>query len=521
MRSSRGIRLLGGTSVFGLLAVGALAVGLGPAAGGGTAQPIQLSTATVAAATTVTVSQLPATASNLAGGLPQLEPTPAAFAAAKAAVNPNPGAGKGTGAGADAGPASETVTLGALLPSPLTIDPPNPCSCTPPDMALGVGDGFKMEQVNIEGQIWNSANTVASTFTLSSFYVTGGDFISDPWVFFDAPSGRWFAGIFDVSADSEAIAVSKTSDPTGGWFVYHITNPASGSGTCPDQGKGGVSDNIVALSSNLFANCSNGGYLGVVLSAYPKAAMLAGSGFTYQFAGPLPQYFSLVPAQSMGATTTQQFVGADFGTATAAHRVIATGTPPSATFTALADVPINTLNIPPDAVQPGTGTLVATGDDRVQEVAWQANSLMFTAEDACIPNFDTTTRSCARLIAINTNTGAKTIDKNRSKKAQYYFYPAPRPDPAGTIVVAVGRSSSKLFPQLDVYTSTPKGKLSATKVVQTGNADDLTTRHGDYFAAAIDPASPTSAWVAGGVGGHNSRGANGWGTAVGQVIVTP
>jgi len=519
MRRTRRARLLGLACACGLLAVVFLAVGLGSAAGRGAAQP-QTLTATVAAPVIVNVSQLPAPGSSHAGALPQLVPNPGALAAAKAAVNPT-AATAGDSGTADEVPSPDTVTLGAVLPSPLSSDAPNPCLCTPPDMGLGVGDGFKMEQVNTEGRIWNSSNSVVSTFTLSSFYVNGSDFISDPWVLFDKASNRWFAGIFDVSTDSESVAVSQSNNPTGAWFVYHITNPASGSGTCPDQGKGGVSDNIVALSTNLFGNCTNGGFVGVVLSVYPKAAMMAGSGFTYNFSGPLGQYFSLVPAQSMGATTTQQFVGVDFGTATVAHRVIATGTPPSASFAVLSDVGIRTLTIPPDAVQPGTGTLVATGDDRVQEVAWQSNSLIFTAGDACVPNRDTVTRSCARLIAINTSTGTKTIDKDRSNRGKYYFYPAPRPDPAGTIVVAVGRSSSSIFPELDLFTSTPSGKLSKAFVVQTGNADDLTTRHGDYFAAAIDPDSATSAWVAGGVGGHNSGGAHGWGTAVGQATVTP
>jgi hypothetical protein len=464
----------------------------------------------------VTVSRLPAARSSQVGGLPQLVPNPGAYAAAKAAVNPNAGTAGDSGA-ADDGPSPDTVTLGSVLPSPLSINPPNPCGCTPPDMALGVGDGYKMEQVNTEGQIWNSSNTVVSTFTLAGFYVNGSDFISDPWVFFDKATNRWFAGIFDVTTDSESINVSQTNNPTGLWFVYHITNPASAQGTCPDQGKGGVSDNIVALSTNLYTNCSNSGsYVGAELSMYPKAAMEAGTSFTYNASGAFGQYFSMIPAQSMSATTTQQFVGVDFGTATAAHRVIVTGTPPSASIAFPADVPIHTLNIPPNAVQKGTGTLIDSGDDRVQEVAWQSNSLIFTATDACVPNKDTVTRACARVIAINTSTGAKTIDKDRSNKGKYYFYPAPRPDPAGTIVVSVGRSSSALFPELDLFTSSPSGKLSKAFVVKAGTAPDVTGRHGDYFAAAIDPASPTSAWVSGGIGDPS-----GWSTAVGNATVTP
>jgi len=72
-----------------------------------------------------------------------------------------------------------------------------------------------------------------------------------------------------------------------------------------------------------------------------------------------------------------------------------------------------------------------------------------------------------------------------------------------------------------VFGSSPTGQFSMPKRVQTGNAGNATGRYGDYFAVAIDPLNQQNVWVAGEVGGHNGSGQNGWGTAVGQISVTP
>jgi len=176
---------------------------------------------------------------------------------------------------------------------------------------------------------------------------------------------------------------------------------------------------------------------------------------------------------------------------------------------------ITESDVPPWAVQKGSVWLLDTGDNRVQTAAWQSNSLIFTAADACKPRHDTTTRSCGRLLAVDTSSGTKTIDKDVSKKAQYMLYPAAKPDAAGSIVVGYGRSSSALYPELDALASSPTGAFSTRIVVQAGSAPNTSGRYGDYFAVAIDPQDPQKAWIAGEVGFDN------WGTALGQVTVTP
>ena len=71
-----------------------------------------------------------------------------------------------------------------------------------------------------------------AAFSLASFFSPGspGDFLSDPWIKWDAGSGRFFAGILDVSLGGEIMAISQTSDPAGSWFLYRIQYPSTAGG---------------------------------------------------------------------------------------------------------------------------------------------------------------------------------------------------------------------------------------------------------------------------------------------------
>ena len=509
----RGSSLVAFTTAVAVIVAGAGSAG-GVAATGHAAQ--QRATGfTVSKVGTVTVRNLPAaTAQGSPQPLPFLKFNPAAYAAAKVspigAVEPEVRTA-----------AKPTLTVGTKLASPLSSnDDPR---FTPPDMGFAAGGGFKMEQINTTGRTWNAADTPGLAFDLSTFYLTGADLISDPWVLFDSASGRWFAAIFDITLSSERLAVSATSDPTG---LFHIYNVSEGPpGGCPDQGKVGVSDNVVAISANEFSSCFvSPVFQGVLITVLNKAELVAGAATVdAAAAGPLAGYSSsVVPAQSLSSTTTQWYAGVDDSHSTVAHVVKTVGTPPGAVTLSEPFTPsIRALNTPPGADQPGTSTKLETNDNRVQTVAWRSGALVFTNTDACTPRRDTVVRSCSRLLSIDSATGTVKIDKDLAKRNQHTFFPAASINANGTIVVGYGRSSSSIFPELDVRASSPTGALSMANTVQTGNAANETGRYGDYFALAVDPLAPANVWVAGEVGGHNQFGSGGWGTAVARIVVTP
>ena len=484
-----------------------------------TTTPLRLAPLKVTKIGTVHVSKLPAAkATGPRRALPFLPFNPAAYAASKRASS-------GSAASAD-GPSSitsrPTISVGTLLPTPLSSD--DDPRYTPPDMGFAVSTGgLKMEQINTSLRTWDASNTPSIARDLTTFYLTGGDLISDPWVLYDRPTGRWFTSIFDITLSSERIAVSQTSDPTGLFNIYNIQEGQPGG--CPDQGKLGLSDDVVALSANEFTSCFvNPVFLGVIVTVLNKAEMVAGAA-TVDSAqiGPMAQYSSsVVPAQSLGSTTTQWYAGLDDSSSTVAHIVQTTGTPPAAVTLSEPFTPtVKAVTTPPGADQPGTATLLETNDNRVQTVAWQSKRLVFTATTGCMPANDTVIRSCARVTSFNTQRGSIAFDKNRSKKGQHYFFPAASINANDTIVVDYGRSSSEIYPELDATAAGKGGGFAKPVVVQSGDAANETTRYGDYFSVAIDPDNPSNAWVAGEVGGHNANGANGWGTAVGEVLVSP
>jgi hypothetical protein len=467
---------------------------------------LHVQTATVEAPSVVDVSTLAPSSLLTPGALPQLRPaSPTGAAATLPAVAESP----------QLAGVKPVASLSTILANPLRASN-NPFALDPPDQAVAAGAGTVVQMVNVVGRVW-VGTTPGPTFALSSFFGTGGNFISDPWVFFDQASGRFFAGIFDVTLGGEVIAVSRTSDPNGTWFVNHIPWPGTG-GNCPDQGKIGISDNIVALGANLFSNCSaTGTFSGAIFEAFSKAQMLSGSPLSINFVNPSPALFSVVPAISQTSTTTQFFAGVNLGNGNTLHLVTANGTPPNATF-AQASFAIPAYSNPPEGRQKGTGTLVDTGDTRVQRVAWQAGHLGFSFNESCVPSRDTVARACARFVDFRTATDTLSFSKTVGKRGKYLFNGAPVFNSAGQLVSPVSLTSASVFPTLDALALSTTGQPSSLIVVRNGAGPQTSGRYGDYNAAAIEPSAPTSFWAAGEVGLAAGDGA--WSSAVALVTVS-
>ena len=483
---------------------------------GSVATAAGVTTGTAATATlvaTINVANLPPPSTQQQSVLPLLVRDPVALAAAKAAVQ-GPLADSTEEVNPNGGP---TLTPGTKLTGAIDSSMSMCGGCTPPDMGLAVAHGYKMEQVNLAGRVWHPNNNPGPVFGLASFFVTGSDFISDPWILYNKPADRWFAGIIDVTKGSERLAVSTSSTPTQ-FKIYNVPQGPNGSGDCGDQGKIGVSENVLAISTNVFTDFCNedAQYLGDRVTILNKSELVAGDNTVHiKVFGPMSSYFSLVPALSRSTTATQWFAQVD---PDVAHIVRVDGTPPGlVTLLESATPSINGVIDPPDAQQKGTSTLLNTGDARVNNVVWQSNSLIFTNSTACIPNGDIVFRSCLRLIAFDTALGLKVIDKNFASVGRYLFYPAVNVDGAGSIVLGFGRSSTTIFPELRALPVDPLGVAGSSALLVGGTAPNTTGRYGDYFAVAVDPSSTTDLWVAGEIGG----GSGGWNTAIRQVTVNP
>ena len=193
---------------------------------------------------------------------------------------------------------------------------------SPPDQGLCAGHGFVMEMINSSVTVFNtSGEALISPFSIFPFFqLDSNSFPSDPRCYYDAPTQRWFASLTnvfngDTGRSDILLAVSQSSDPRGGWFVYTIDATDDGfNGTpsnpnCPcfgDQPTLGADAYGVYLSSNEFSLFSNG-FNGAQIYALPKSGLETGESISYVHIFNIPlaegMAYSVQPASSPDLTS--------------------------------------------------------------------------------------------------------------------------------------------------------------------------------------------------------------------------
>jgi hypothetical protein len=156
-----------------------------------------------------------------------------------------------------AGSAVKVSVNGLNFRNQRTANGGNQFSVEPPDQALCVGNGFVLESVNDVLRVFDrSGNPVTGVVDLNTFYnyppaivrATGvrGPFVTDPSCLYDPEAKRFYHTVLtlDVNPTTGAflgsnhldLAVSQSSDPTGGWTIYRIPVQDDGTAGTPDHG---------------------------------------------------------------------------------------------------------------------------------------------------------------------------------------------------------------------------------------------------------------------------------------------
>lgn len=161
----------------------------------------------------------------------------------------------------------------------------------PPDQGLAVNNGEVVEIVNNALQIFKSTGAaITNPINNATFFGLDATFnLSDPHVVFDPPTQRWFIEelIFSNSFNGFAVAVSKTADPAGSYFVYRIddrgaTIPGCQPSCLPDYPQVGIDANGFYIAADLFNN-SSGNFINAGIYALPKAALVKGASLSYAY----------------------------------------------------------------------------------------------------------------------------------------------------------------------------------------------------------------------------------------------
>ncbi len=387
------------------------------------------------------------------------------------------------------------------------IDYPADCFCTPPDGNIAAGPSDIVQMVNLDGKIWSKSGTVLrNNFALSSFFIAGSDFLSDPRVVYDPQSGFWFASILELPSSGNGlvdVAVSQTTDPTGAWCVYKLT----ASNFLPDQPRLAVSDDKVTLVASDYP--SSGGWTGDEIWWLAKSSMETCSTTSFQHYGPDTSRFHIEPAvHPVAGSGDLWYVQDGAGGATGAEYLLATNPVGSISFTSQFTTTIATTSGPPGAPQPGTSTLVNTNDARILSASQEGSLITWVANDGCGGS------SCVRWDIATTGGGlAQDIDFNAGK---YAFYPAVSQDDVSTeFGVIFQYSSASDYPSI-AFTgqsrSEPYGTVDTPVVTKVGTGPDTTGRHGDYAGIRYDGSTAAHFF---GEGEYNAAGSP-WNTFISE-----
>ncbi len=153
----------------------------------------------------------------------------------------------------------------------------------PPDTVGAIGATQYLQVVNVALAVFDK-NTKAAVLgpvpTNSLWQGFGGpceaDNDGDATVVYDKAAQRWVVSQFAVETTfAQCVAVSKTSDATGGWWLYEFDTPGN---DFPDYPKMGVWPDAYYETFNMFGF----GFDGALVCAYDRAKMLTGAAATQQ-----------------------------------------------------------------------------------------------------------------------------------------------------------------------------------------------------------------------------------------------
>ena len=302
----------------------------------------------------------------------------------------------------------------------------------PPDTQVAVGPSHIFQAVNLEGRIWNKSDkSIAKTINLNSFFgFSTSTNLSDPKIWYDAVSGRWFVAIISYNNSFTQgawnLAVSKTGDPTGAFVTYTISTSKS----APDFPALALNDDKVVLTANAFRANS---FLGTEFVVINKSELLAGGSAHSSYFGPPQGLFTIQPGHARSPCAISgcplYMAAVAFNSASSIKIWKVQGVPGVGTGVMLftvSGISISSLTSSPDAKQLGTSTLIATNDNRLLEATYRGDAsggaLWVPANSACVPSGDTATRACLRFMKLSISSGGAVTKLQDFDFGQSGFY---------------------------------------------------------------------------------------------------
>ncbi len=391
----------------------------------------------------------------------------------------------------------------------------------PPDPDLGVGPNHIVEVVNSSIAFFTKTGTKLFEQPLDQWFssVSPEPFESDPKVIYDQVAKRWVVIILSLKFATSGgisdflIGVSNTSDPTGTWKQFKVSNLQTvGSNTYwLDYPGFGYNKDLICMAGNMFPMDGSTGRNGVQLVAFNKATLYGGTATPTSF--------------SMPNNGTTQFTKTLDGTNPAVYAIEAESQN-SILLTALSKsgtaITTTQASVPVPQWEYDQGFLVGPGNVVVQTndprllVASSYNGRIVTSHHVAVSNSDL--RPAARWYDIKTNgwpvSGTPTLFQSgqvNPPAGHGYSFPAINIDKKFGIAMTfsmIGTTTPGKVMGTGRRPSDPPGTMGAPIVLENSNSgtyNGFSTRWGDYFDVELDPNDSSTFWAVGMGAGSNGQ----------------
>src|ERR1700687_764718 len=293
--------------------------------------------------------------------------------------------------------------------------------CTPSDMALAVSPSWVVQFVNTSIAVYAKNGVLQAGYPKSAtafFGLPTGTYTTDPRGFFDWTNNRFvFVMLTESSFSSNnvgrlMVAVSKTSNPTGGWNIFMFQVGATGAwpayptlGHDSNNWGKNATRGAIYIGINQFANNCNGGFIQNYMFVIPKDAVYNGTGmyrmwfFNFNVGGTLvdpiqaskPAQPGDRPSASYWTNTFNILWNCGAGCANmviwSVNNVAAFTTGGALPTVAAVIVPTtHTYFYPPSANQPGAPNSIETIDVRITGSMWYNAGRLFGSFETGVPN---------------------------------------------------------------------------------------------------------------------------------------
>lgn len=384
----------------------------------------------------------------------------------------------------------------------------------PPDTHGAVDSNYCITTINSAVKIQTRAGAPVSSVTLNQFWLpvlsSGGAF--DPRAHYDPYTNRWF--IIAVSganstSSSVLIAVSKTSNPTGGWWMYKILADPSATRWL-DFPNVGFNKKWLTVTGNLFGSS----YGGAKVFIFDKASLMSGVGAPYT-AFTQTSSFTICPAITYDNTQENQFAVESWnGGSGVMHLWKISGAVGSESMTTVS-YPANTdkwrgsggsSSTADFAPQAGISNKLQTNDDRVTQMIFMNNKLWF-AHTVFLPyNISAyATRSAVQWWQTDTTGTPLQIGRvDDSVAGNFYAFPSIAVNTSDDAVIGFSLFSASIYPSagytLRMHTD-GVDSMRPVQVYKPGLNSYYKTyggsrnRWGDYSSTCIDPVNMKDFWT--------------------------